>query len=225
MRVLHHFPLSPFCRKVRLALREKELDFEMKVEKVWERSAELLAMNPAGQVPVLIDHNGVVLAESAAICEYLDEVYPAKRSFIGFDPPQRAEARRLANWFDLKFHGEVTRHLLGEKLYKRFLGLGAPDSAPIRAGLRNIHTHLDYIAWLVARKRGSFLLGEEFTIADMAAAAQISCVDYLGDVPWDDHPDAKVWYMTVKSRPSFRGILSDHIPGLPPPAHYAALDF
>lgn len=222
MRILYHFPLSPFSRKVRLALKEKELDAELRVEKTWERRTDFLALNPAGQVPVLID-NDLVLAESGAICEYLDEVYPGKRSLIGFDPPTRAEARRLANWFDLKFNREVTQHLLNEKLFKRFLGMGAPDSAPIRAALKNLHTHLSYIVWLVERRK--FLAGDDFTIADIAAAAQLSCVDYLGDAPWDDHPAAKVWYMTVKSRPSFRPLLGDHIPGLPPPSHYANLDF
>jgi glutathione S-transferase len=61
--------------------------------------------------------------------------------------------------------------------------------------------------------------------ADIAAAAQLSCLDYVGDVPWEDHPDAKDWYARVKSRPSFRPLLADHITGLRPPQHYADLDF
>ncbi|MCH7929755.1 MAG: glutathione S-transferase family protein, partial [Proteobacteria bacterium] len=76
MRTLYHLWLDPASRKVRLALGEKKLDFRMKVENTWERRPEFLAMNPAGEVPVLIEDGVGALADGAAICEYLDEVYP-----------------------------------------------------------------------------------------------------------------------------------------------------
>ena len=57
------------------------------------------------------------------------------------------------------------------------------------------------------------------------AAAHLSALDYLGDVPWADHSGAKDWYARFKSRPSMRAILSDLISGIRPPAHYADLDF
>jgi glutathione S-transferase len=63
------------------------------------------------------------------------------------------------------------------------------------------------------------------TFADLAAAAQLSVVDYLGDVPWQDNAPAKAWYVRVKSRPSFRSLLRDIVPGLLPPAAYSDLDF
>ena len=222
MRILYHLWLSPPCRKVRLVLAEKELDFEMQVEKVWERRDGFLELNPAGEVPVLIEPGEVVVVEAAAICEYLDEVYP-DRPMIGFDPPSRAETRRLVAWFDGKFDHEVSRNLLGEKLMKRFMGMGEPDSGAIRAGLHNIRHHLDYIGWLAERRK--WLAGDDFGLADIAAAAHLSCLDYMDDVPWDEHAGAKEWYARIKSRPSFRPLLSDHIPGLPPPKHYADLDF
>ena len=222
MRTLYHLWLSPFCRKVRVALAEKGLDFELKVEKLWERREAFLALNPAGEVPVLVEGNGAVFADSDAIVEYVDEVYPDP-PLIGRSPAARAEARRLAAWFDGKFHREVTHNLVGEKIMKRFLGLGEPNSAAIRAGGANIHVHLDYIGYLTEERR--WLAGNDFSIADIAAAAHLSCVDYLGDVPWQRHVAAKDWYARVKSRPSFRAILGDHIPGCPPPHHYADLDF
>ena len=58
-----------------------------------------------------------------------------------------------------------------------------------------------------------------------AAAAHLSTVDYLGDVPWKEHEEAKDWYARVKSRPSFRALLEDNVPGAPPQRHYANLDF
>jgi glutathione S-transferase len=224
MRCLYHLWLSPFCRKVRLVLGEKGLDFDMKVEKTWERRPEFLAMNPAGQVPVMVENEDIVLADSGVICEYLEEVYPdSDKPLLGRDPVERAEVRRLLAWFDIKFYREVTNNLVGEKIQKRFLGLGHPDSSAIRAGHANIHTHLDYIVWLTERR--SWLAGETFSLADIAAAAHLSCLDYIGDVPWDDHPDARIWYARLKSRRAFRPILADHIPGVPPPKHYADPDF
>lgn len=222
MRVLYHLWLSSFSRKVRIALAEKKLEFTLEVEQVWERRREFLAMNPAGQVPVLVEEDGTAIADSDAICEYLDETYP-EPPLIGEPPLQRAEVRRLAAWFDTKFQREVSANLVGEKVLKKFLNLGEPDSNTIRAGLANVHYHLDYIGYLMERR--DWLAGDRFSLADIAAAAHLSAVDYLGDVPWKEHRPAKDWYARVKSRPSFRPLLADHIPGLPPPKHYADPDF
>jgi len=222
MRLLYHLWLSPLARKIRVALKEKNLDFTMKVEKTWERRPEFLALNPAGDVPVLIEPDGTVLADAAAIAEFLDEVYREKL-LIGLNPIDRAEVRRLCGWFDGKMNREVTELLVGEKMMKRFLGLGEPNSAAIRAGKTNINYHLEYVTFLVERRR--WLGGDHFSLADITAASHLSVLDYLGDVPWDDHEPAKEWYARIKSRPSFRPLLADHIPGAPPPKHYADLDF
>lgn len=222
MLTLHHLWLSPASRTVRLVLAEKRLDFGLVIEKVWERRPAFLAMNPAGEVPVLTDGDGLALAGARAICEYLDEVHP-EPPLIGADPAARAETRRLVSWFDEKFAREVSDNLVGEKVMKRFLGLGEPDTEAIRAGLANINTHLAYIGWLVERR--NWLAGETLSLADLTAAAHLSAVDYLGNVPWDDHARAKEWYARLKSRPSFRPLLKDSIPGLAPPKHYADLDF
>ncbi len=222
-RALYHLWLSPFCRKIRLQLAEKGLETDLRVEKIWERRQGFLALNPAGDVPVLIEPDGTTLVESAAIVEYLEEVYPDSSDLLGDEPVQRAEVRRLMGWFDRKFYDEVTEKLVGEKLMKRLYGEGGPDSAAVRAGSWNIHHHLDYIGFLADRR--NWLGGDSFSLADIAAGAQLSCVDYIGDVPWDDHPAAKMWYQRLKSRPSFRPLLADRIPGAPPPAHYGDLDF
>ena len=222
MRTLYHLWLSPFSRKIRLVLKEKNLDFEMVVERVWERRAEFLALNPAGEVPVLVEPDGTTLADATAITEYLEEVYP-ERPLLGATPPERAETRRLVQWFDVKFNREVTMNLVEEKITKRFLALGQPNSQAIRAGCQNIKIHLDYITYLMDRR--SYLAGDSFGLADITAAAHLSAVDYLGDVPWEQHDGAKEWYARVKSRPSFRPLLADHIPGAAPPTHYADLDF
>ncbi len=223
MRTLYHLALSPFSRKVRVALREKGLDFQLRVEKVWERREEFLSLNPAGTVPVLVEEDGSIFADSGVICEYLEEVYPGERNLLGETPKEHAEVRRLVAWFDQKFAREVTDNLYREKMMKKFLGVGEPNSSAIRAGYANIHYHLDYIGWLTERRK--FLAGDKYSLADVAAAAHLSSLDYLGDVPWDEHERAKEWYARIKSRPAFRPLLADNIAGAPPPKHYADLDF
>ncbi len=222
MRYLHHFCLQPFSRTLRIALREKNLDFELVEERPGERREELLRLNPSGEVPVLVEPDGAAYADCQAIVEFLDESYP-EPSLIGRSPAARAEIRRLAGWFDRKFDREVTSRLLDEKIMKRLVRSGEPDSNAIRIAGANLHIHLEYIAWLADRR--TWLGGDHFSLADIAAASHISIVDYLGDVPWESHPEAKDWYARVKSRPSFRPLLADHLPGAPPPRHYADLDF
>jgi glutathione S-transferase len=142
---------------------------------------------------------------------------------LGDDPILRAEVRRIVGWFDVKFNREVTEYLVGEKMMKRFLKLGEPHGPSVRAGHANIHYHLDYIAYLIERRR--WLAGDQLSYADLAAAAHLSAIDYMGDVPWDDHPIAKSWYIRVKSRPSFKTILKDRVPGYSPAPHYTEIDF
>ena len=222
MRTLYHLPLDPGSRMIRIILGEKRLEVRLKTEQVWERRESFLALNPAGEVPVLVEEDGTSIAGAPVVAEYLDEAYPDP-PLIGDTALDRAEVRRLVQWFEGKFAREVSRNLIEEKINKRFLKMGQPNASAIRAGLSNIHYHLDYIGWLCDRRR--WLAGESFSLADIAAAAHLSAVDYLGDVPWDEHAGAKDWYARVKSRPSMRPILADHVPGAAPPKHYADLDF
>jgi glutathione S-transferase len=223
MRTLFHYPLCPYSRKIRLILGEKKLDFELENEPIWERRPEYIELNPAGKVPLLVDLNGTRVADSTAIAEYLEEAYPEK-PLIGSDINQRAEVRRLVAWFDDKFAQEVSMPLLMEKNLKRNYRLrGGPDSAVIRSSKGRVIEHLEYISWLIDNRK--WLGGNEFSLADVAAAAHISVVDYLGDVPWDDCEPAREWYARIKSRPSFRPLLNDRAMGMPPSAHYTNLDF
>ena len=223
MRSLYHLPLSPYARKVRMVLAEKRLPFELRIEKVWERRPEYLELNPAGTVPTLIEDNGLVIPDSNAICEYLDEAYP-DTGLLGRTIGERVETRRLVAWFDHKFFDEVARNLLWQKTMKAMLGLGAPEAAALRTGYANLKTHLGYIGWLAENRK--WLAGANLSLADFAAAAMLSSLDFIGDVDWTASPAAKDWYARMKSRPSFRAILADRVNGMaPPPAHYADLDF
>lgn len=222
MSRLYHLPLSPYCRKIRLVLAEKRIETALIEEKPWERRPDFRRLSPSGQVPVFVERDGEAINESNAIFEYLEETRPDP-PLLPETPLERAEARRLAQWFDVKFAAEVTVNLLHERVYKRMRGEGVPDSAAVRAGAQNLRVHLDYVAWLAAQRR--WLGGERMSIADFAAAAHLSVLDYTGDVPWERAPAAKEWYARIKSRPAFRDLLADRAPGMPPAAHYADLDF
>lgn len=221
MNRLFHFALSPFCRKVRLTLAEKRIEVELVEERYWEQGADFLRRNPAGKVPVL-RLGERVLSESQAICEYLDETVPDP-PLIPRDPMKRYEVRRLCAWFDDKFHHEVTTNLLYERLMKKVMKSGYPDGKAIREGASRIKYHLDYMGWLLEQR--NWLAGDQMTLADFSAAAHLSCLDYASDVDWDRQLAVKEWYARIKSRPSFRSLLADQVPGSPPPPHYADLDF
>ena len=222
MRTLYHLPLSPFSRKVRLVLAEKRLAFDLRPEKVWERRAEYLELNPAGTVPTLVEDNGLAIPDSGVICEYLEDAYP-DTPLLGRTLAERVEARRLVAWFDGKFAAEVTRNLLGEKVMKRMAGRGNPDGAAIRTGYLALRYHLEYLGWLAETRK--WLAGSAISLADFTAAAHLSCLDFIGDVDWTISQSAKDWYARMKSRPSFRGVLADRVPGMAAPAHYVDLDF
>lgn len=223
MHRLFHLPLSPFCRKIRLVLSEKGVEADLIEERPWEKRLDFLRLNPAGRVPVLVTPEGQAIADSNAIFEYLEET--AKDPALLPDaPPARAETRRLVAWFDDKFHAEVTGNILYERITKRLARRGPPEGAHLKAGAKSLRVHLDYIDWLL--ESNDWLAGPKLTIADLTAAAHLSCLDYTGDIAWADYPAVRDWYAPIKSRPSFRSLLADHLPGFPPPPeHYADLDF
>ncbi len=222
MRILYHLPLSPYSRKVRLALAEKRIPFELRVEKVWDRRDEFLEINPACTVPVFQDENGLTIVDSGAICEYLDEAYPDV-SLYGRTLAERAEVRRLTAWFDQKFGQEVTRNLIWERHLKRQLGMGNPEAAAIRSGYANLKEHMAYLGWLAEGR--TWLGGAFISLADFAAAAHLSVLDYANDVDWSANAAAKEWYAKIKSRPAFRALLAERVSGMVPPSHYDNLDF
>lgn len=222
MRVLYHLWLSPSSRLARLLLTEKKLRFELKAEKTWERRSAFLRLSPAGEVPVLVEKEGFAVVGIHAIAEHLEDLH-ASPSLFGEGAHQRAETRRLLNWFMIKFESEVARPIVEERVMKRYLQKGAASPLVLRSARRNLQHHLAYLTHLL--KRRPYFTGETCTAADLSAAAALSVLDYLEEVPWSEVAVAKEWYRRLKSRPAFRGLLKDTLVGLPPPAHYTKLDF
>lgn len=229
MNRLTQFRLCPFSRGIRLALAEYGLEAELIEERAWEYRQQFLALNPSGDLPVLQLDNGATVFGSYAISEYLAEaIGPRRPEPRGIDlfpggADDRAEVRRLVDWFHSKFDREVTRELTYEKVISRFQAAGGPNPEVLRAVRNNLRYHMSYVEHLSAQRR--WIGGEDPSFADLACAAHLSIVDYLGEVAWDDYPSARGWYAKVKSRPSFRSLLADRVPGVPVSPHYADLDF
>ena len=227
MPTLIHFALDPFSRRMRLALAEYGVAVELVDEQPWDPSPDIFEINPAGTLPVYLEDSASPVSGIEAIGEYLEETKATRHKLIPGDVFERAEVRRLTGWFDTKFYAEVSEPVVTEKVIRRFLpreaGGGGIDTARVRAAMTRLRDHLDYIGQLADRR--VWLAGDQLSLADLAAAAHVSAVDYFGDIPWADYPVAKGWYQRIKSRPSFRPLLADTVRGMAPAPHYADLDF
>ena len=223
MWLLFQFPLCPFSRKVRLLLGEKGIGYELVRESPWLRRDEFLDMNPAGQTPVLVERErGLVLMDSQAICEYIEET-EAKSPMISGASQNRAEIRRLVAWFDQQFYGDVVAPLMHEKMRKRLVERATPDAKVLREAMKNAVSHLDYTDYLLDHR--NWLAGATLSLADLTAAAHMSVTDYLGGIDWKGHELTSRWYAGLKSRPGFRPLLSERMEVIAPPAHYDKVDF
>jgi glutathione S-transferase len=225
MPVLIQHSFCPHSRFIRLAGAEMGVGFDLAEEKPWEWRREFLLLNPSGETPVLLDDAEISACGWGPIAEYLDETRGlacGDRRLLPEGIAERLEVRRLLAWFNDKFFVEVSRPIVEEKIYKRFSG-GSPEMGPIRAARANIRSHLRYIGYLIRSR--NWLAGDDLSYADLAAAAHLSVVDFCGDVPWEEDEEAKGWYQRLKSRPSFRPLLAERLPGMTAAPVYAAMDF
>jgi len=214
MRRLVHRLMSPSCRLVRLALSEKRVACELAA-----------ADDHFAHIPVLTDSGGPAVTGLWAIVDYLESEHP-EPSLLPEDPEERAEALRVLDWVMTLFHEEITKRIVFEKTAQAHTGSlvrHPPDMQTVRLGRQALRTALGQLGGL-ADTHG-YLASREVSLADLAAAAHLSALDYFGEVPWTDFPSVTEWYTRMKSRPSFRPLLADRVPGQPPVQHYAELDF
>ncbi|MBN9534351.1 MAG: glutathione S-transferase family protein [Alphaproteobacteria bacterium] len=214
MRQLRHLLLSPPSRLARLLLGEKRLSCDL----IAAEEAEL-------HLPVFTDLDGVQVTGLWALVDHLEGVY-SENPTVPEEPMARAEALRILDWTMSVFQEDVTRKVVYEKASRRFTGAAprrTPDMNVIRQGRETLSQTLGMIG--ETSERIGYLAAKQCTIADLAMAAHISALDYFGEIPWLDFPATAEWYVRVKSRPSFRPLLSDRVPGQPPAQNYAELDF
>jgi len=223
MRTLYHLPISPLSRAIRIALAEKGLNVELVIEHPWEERESFIDLNPAGDLPVLVEPSNIVVADPIAIAEYLEEAYPEGTKLFPGNPYERAEIRRLVGWMSRKFQQEVMTQILHEKVMKSLHKTGWPDTKILRQANTSLTHHLTYFSWLLEER--DWLSGYHYSFGDITVAAYLSVLDFLGCITWDKFPAVKEWYACIKSRPSFRPLLTDTFQGVRPPAHYINLDF
>lgn len=214
MRRLIHLMLSPSCRLARLVIAEKRVACD-----------PVQAEDARNPMPIFIDLDGTRAEGLWAIIDHLETNYP-DNPLAPADDAERRESLRWLDWALGAFHEQVTQRIAYEKGGQRFTGAPhrrAPDMNLIRAGREKLKVALPAIG-RAAEANGN-LAGRAPSLGDFAVAAQLSVLDYLGEVPWTEFPAAAEWYVRMKSRPSFRSLLGDRVPGQPPAVHYADLDF
>ena len=230
MRTLYHFPLHPPSRMARIALAEKKLKVRELVVNPWQLEPKFTALTAEAMPPVLIDltqHGTLTISGVRAITEYAND--GSKRNpLLSEDAYERAEARRICQWFNERFTAEVDAYILSEKVERAVLSqtqydIGPADPKVLREGRLFLADHLTYLTSLLEKR--DWLAGRRYSLGDIAAAAHLSCLDFLGEIHWRDYPILKSWYQKIKSRPAFRPLLGDRQPGLRAPIHYTDLDF
>jgi len=222
MNLLHHFVLSAPSRALRLQMAEYKMEFQLQDKLPWQRDESFLMMNPSGSVPVLQCPQRRILCGFRAASEYIEET-EENTYLLGSDAIVRADVRRLLDWFELKFDREVLRPIVNERVIKRFHSGEAVSSQTIRSASMNAQVHMKYLEYLTSEQ--NWLTGSDLTLADLMAAANLSVLDYFGDIDWARYEHVKGWYMKLKSRPSFQPLLGDQLAGLTPSSHYTKIDF
>jgi glutathione S-transferase len=214
MRQITHLLFSPASRLSRLLIGEKRLICD-----------HVPAEDVAAHLPVFIDADGTRCEGLWAVVDHLEGVYPENPQFPE-DAEMRGETLRWLDWCMGDFSERATRRIVFEKANPRFTGApsrSTPDMNVIRKGRDGLAKAMAELGRLI-EERG-YLAGKVCTIADLALAANLSALDYFGEVKWNEFPLMREWYMRVKSRPSFRSLLADRAPGQPPVSQYAELDF
>lgn len=223
MYTLYHHPACPFCRCARIVLAEKGMDFRLEVLEPWKDQEDILHLNPAGKLPILINPAEEVICGYRPICNYINEL--ATPPLLPNEYIIRAEIRWACDWFDENFYHDVTLPLSTVRIYSRLFRMNIDAANLIRKGHQNREIYLGKFEQILGKK--DFAGSDEFSLADVSAGAQISILDYCGEAGWDaeKYPRIYEWYGKIKSRPSFQKLLTDQIGSIIPSKTYANLDF
>lgn len=220
-RLLYQMPFCPLSRKIAFGLMEKGVPVTPVMERTWNPSPQALALSVAGELPILQDSD-VVCGNDFVACEYIEAVYSSP-PMMGKHPGEGVAVRTIMSWFDRIFYHDAYLTLFFERALKRAIQQQGPDTSVLKKGRQQLRVLLHTVnSWA---QQDRFLAGSSFSWADVTAAAHLSCLDYLGEIPWHDYASLYEWYAKIKSRPTFRGFLMQKFPGLSPAPHYHVLDF
>jgi glutathione S-transferase len=198
---LYYHPLSSYCHKVLIALYEHGTEFERRVIDLGDAGerAELCALWPVGKFPVIRDRDRIV-AESSIIIEYLDEEHARSNPLIPRDPKDALKARLWDRVCDNYVHNPMQQIVLD-----RIMGVNG-DLAPARALLATAYGMLDR-----QLASGPWLVGEDFTLADCAAAPALFYASTL--VPFEKpQQNLRSYFERLVARPSIRLVIAEAEP-------------
>jgi RNA polymerase-associated protein len=197
---LYDYPQCPFCRKVRVALAEKGIEYEkifVDLRKKEQNKEDFLKLNPYGKVPVLVD-DGVVIYESSVINEYLDEKYPDP-SLMPSDPADRARARILVDFCESHFHPSwfnIYIEMTFKPEDKRNRELIEKSKNELKEHLRRLNQELEGREYLVG----------SYSLADIAFTPRVALFNTLGIQVSPELKNVIDWVERIKSRPSYKAL-------------------
>jgi glutathione S-transferase len=227
---LYHYPICPLSRTIRVMLAYKSVPYIAVIENFWEKREKFCIINPTSEVPFLAikrddassDQQTLLIFGINAIISYLEEKY-TDNSLIFGTLSYRAEIRKMCEWFNSKFYLEVSKYIINERIYSWYKSQRSPDLQLIKLARLNLESHLNFLANILSKR--DFVGCNDFSLADIVAACHISSLDYLGEINWQNYSLVKDWYSIIKSKPSFRDLLYDTLPGFKASAWYRELDF
>lgn len=222
MITLYHHPICPLSRQVRIYLKELDCEFSTIKEDYWLKRKEFLDINQQGVVPTIIFNDENIVSGIYSITEYFVDSLE-NFFFMPKNNLARAEIRAHMQWFNDTLYRQVSKILIDEKIIRLMMRLGSPRSDFLKVAKKNLNKHFQYLSGLLEDK--NYIVSDKISCADIAASSHISVIDYFGEINWNQWPDIKRWYSLIKSRPGFKSILQDEIPGFSSPEHYSVLDF
>ena len=197
--------LSPFVRKVRCVLTEKQIPYELVATNPFDKGADFVRRSPLGRIPALEDEQGRSLADSTVIVEYLEERFPTP-PFFPRDPYDRARVR----WFDEYADGGMAPSLTAKIFFQRVISAklikGGCDEAIVQSGLKELPTFLGYLERELAGHQ--FLVAETFTLVDVSIACQLVNLRHAGgEIDAKAFPTLAAWFERVVTRPSMKALI------------------
>ena len=189
MMVLYSGTTCPFSQRCRFVLFEKGMDFEIRDIDLFNKPEDIAVMNPYGQVPILVERD-LILYESNIINEYIDERFPHPQ-LMPADPVMRARTRLFLYNFEKELFAHVS--VLEDR--------NTPDNQAQDAARQNIRDRLAQLAPVLVKNK--FMLGDEFSMLDVAIAPLLWRLDYYGiELPKNAAPLQK-YAERIFSRPAY----------------------
>jgi len=196
---LYGFPPSPNTWKVRAVAAHLGIPLELQfVDLTKPRAADYLALSPAGRTPTLVDGD-FKLTESNAILQYIASQKP--NSLWPNDPRTRADITRWQCWQLAHWGKDACEPLIFNRLVKKLLNLGPPDEAAVAKGTDAFHKEAKLLDAQLAK--GSYLVGNELTLADFAVAAPLFYIQQ-GGLPVEPYAKLRDWFGRVSALPAWK---------------------